>query len=123
MKKLLLVDDQVSFLKMLSIKLEKMGYTVVTAENGLEGLKKARAEIPDLIVIDIMMPVLDGFSAVEEIKKDERTAAIPVIFLSAKGQENDRVRARELGAADFIAKPFSPRLLIDLIERHAGIPR
>jgi two-component system alkaline phosphatase synthesis response regulator PhoP len=115
MKKILLVDDQPNFIKMVSLKLEKMGYAVVSAENGRVGLERAIAEQPDLIVMDIMMPEMDGFTACEKIK-EQSPKKCPVIFLSAKGQESDRRRAAELGAVDFIAKPFSPKMLIDRIE-------
>ena len=115
MKKILLVDDQPNFIKMVSLKLEKMGYAVVSAENGRAGLEKAIAEQPDLIVMDIMMPEMDGFTACEKIT-EQSPKKCPVIFLSAKGQESDRRRAAALGAVDFIAKPFSPKMLIDRIE-------
>ena len=118
MKKILLVDDQPNFLKMISIKLKKNNFTVITAENGSIAIEKAANEIPDIIIIDIMMPVMDGFSAVKKIKKNPDTKDIPVIFLSAKGQENDKIMAKELGAVDFIAKPFSPGKLVEKIQEH-----
>jgi len=116
MKKILLVDDQPNFVKMVSLKLGKMGYAVVSAENGREGVERAVAENPDLIVLDIMIPEMDGFTAFEKIKQHNGDRKCPVIFLSAKGQESDRKRAAELGAVDFISKPFSPKLLIERIE-------
>jgi len=118
MKKILIVDDQPNFIKMISVKLKKLGYDVISAENGREGVEKAYAEIPDLIIMDIMMPVMDGFSAVERIKEESSTQNIPVIFLSAKGQEGDRIKAKELGAVDYINKPFSPKNLVETIEIH-----
>ena len=120
MKKILLVDDQPNFVKMVSLKLEKMGYEVISAENGQIGLEKAMERIPDLVVMDIMMPEMDGFTSVVEMKKDPALANVNVIFLSAKGQAEDLKRAQELGAIDFIAKPFSPRLLIEKIELLLG---
>lgn len=116
MKKILLVDDQANFTMMMAMKLKSMGYTVFTAENGSEALKIAAAEVPDLIVMDIMMPVMDGLTAVDTLRKDPKIAHIKVIFLSAKGQQSDRDRASELGAAEFMAKPFSPKLLVEKIE-------
>ena len=115
MKKILLMNDQPNFIKMVSLKLEKMGFAVVSAENGRVGVERALAEQPDLIVMDIMMPEMDGFTACEQITA-QSPKKCPVIFLSAKGQESDRRRAAELGAVDFIAKPFSPKMLIDRIE-------
>lgn len=116
MKKILLVDDQANFTMMMAMKLKSMGYTVFTAENGSEALTIAAAEVPDLIVMDIMMPVMDGLTAVDTLRKDPKIAHIKVIFLSAKGQQSDRDRAAELGAAEFMAKPFSPKLLVEKIE-------
>jgi len=120
MKKILLVDDQPNFIRMLSIKLKKLGFEVLSADNGQKGVDEALKEKPDLIVMDIMMPVMDGFTAVAQIKDNEETKDIPVIFLSAKGQESDQQKAKELGAADFIAKPFSPKELIAKIESLVG---
>lgn len=116
MKKILLVDDQPNFIKMVSLKLEKMGFAVVSAENGRIGVEVAVAENPDLIVMDIMMPEMDGFTACEKINTHNGDRKCPIIFLSAKGQESDKQRATQLGAADFISKPFSPKMLIDRIE-------
>ncbi|MBL8019896.1 MAG: response regulator [Leptospirales bacterium] len=116
MKKILLVDDQPNFIKMVSLKLNQMGFAVVSAENGRQGVEVAIAENPDLIVMDIMMPEMDGFTACEKIKAHFGDKKCPVVFLSAKGQESDRKRATELGAADFISKPFSPKMLIGRIE-------
>lgn len=117
MKKILLVDDQPNFTTMMSMKLSSMGYKVFTAENGKQALEIADAELPDLIVMDIMMPVMDGLTAVEEIRKNPRTSGINVIFLSAKGQQKDRDRAAELKAVDFMAKPFSPKELVEKIQK------
>lgn len=100
---------------MLSLKLEKLGYAVVSAANGREGVERALKENPDLIVMDIMMPVMDGFSAVEELRRRDSVQDRPVVFLSAKGQEEDRLKAKALGAVDFIGKPFSPALLVQRI--------
>ncbi|MBS0619481.1 MAG: response regulator [Spirochaetes bacterium] len=120
MKKILLVDDQPNFTTMMSIKLKSMQFEVFTATNGQEGLDLALKEIPDLIIMDIMMPVMDGFTAVAELRKNPKTANVLVIFLSAKGNPKDRDRAQELKAIDFIAKPFSPRELVDKIQKLIG---
>ncbi len=117
-KKLLIVDDQPKFTRMMGIKLEKMGYTVFTAENGETALEIAKMEKPNLIVMDIMMPVMDGFAAAAELNNDPDTAQIPLIFLSAKGQPADRERATALGALDFLSKPFNPSRLVARIEEH-----
>ncbi|MCP4137068.1 MAG: response regulator [bacterium] len=117
MKKILVVDDQPNLIKIVSIKLKKLGYQVISAENGQMGLEKCKSELPDLIIMDIMMPVMDGFTAAAKIKEDPDTKNIPLVFLSAKGQEQDRIQARELGAVDFIGKPFSPKVLVQRIEK------
>ena len=117
MKKILLVDDQPNFTTMMSMKLTSMGYQVFTAANGKEALAMADTEAPDLVVMDIMMPVMDGLTAVEEMRKNPKIAGTNVIFLSAKGQQKDRDKAAELKAADFMAKPFSPKELVEKIEK------
>ncbi len=120
MKKILLVDDQINFIKMISIKLSKLGYSILTAENGEIALNIANEKKPDLIIMDIMMPVMDGFTAAAELKENPKTASIPLIFLSAKGSINDQEKAKELGASDFIAKPFSPKVLVEKIQNTIG---
>lgn len=114
-KKVLLVDDQVSFIHMLTLKLNQMGYEVLSATNGEQGVELAVNEEPDLVVMDVMMPVMNGFSAVERMRAEPQTASVPVIFLSAKGQEEDLDRARRLDAVEFFVKPFSPKAVIERI--------
>ncbi|MCP5480407.1 MAG: response regulator [Spirochaetales bacterium] len=116
MRKILLVDDQPNFVKMLTVKLSKMGYEILSGGNGKEGLDLAIAEKPDLIMMDIMMPVMDGFAAAKEIRANAETVNIPIIFLSARGQEEDRIRAEQLQAVDFFTKPFSPRAIVERIQ-------
>jgi len=118
MKTILLVDDQPHISKMIAIKLEKMGYKVLFAENGKIGIKVAKQSKPDLIIMDIMMPEMDGFSAVSEIRNDPEIKDTAVIFLSAKGQDSDKKKAQELNAVDFVCKPFSPKDLTDIISKH-----
>ncbi len=103
-KKILVVDDESAILQTLRFNLERSGYTVVTASDGRTAIGTARREQPDLIVLDIMLPVLDGIEACKEIRK---FSAAPIIMLTAKDQEIDKVLALELGADDYVTKPFA----------------
>ncbi len=114
-KKVLLVDDQASFIHMLTLKLTQMGYEVLSAQNGLEALELALSARPDLVVMDVMMPVMNGFESVARMRQAAETAEIPVIFLSARSQEEDYNRARELKAIEFFTKPFSPKAVMERI--------
>jgi CheY-like chemotaxis protein len=121
--KLLLVDDDADFVESTKTVLESKPYEVVVAVNGDEGLQKARDESPDLILLDIIMPVEDGFTAAEQLKKDPKLAKIPVLMLtsySTKGAETSIPRSRgyELEAEDYIDKPVSPKDLLAIVEKH-----
>jgi len=106
MKKILLIDDDDNVRDNAREIIELSNYRVVLAENGKVGVEKAIAEIPDLIVCDIRMPILDGFGVLHAIKKNDQTSHIPFIFLTATTSRGDFRRAMELGADDFITKPF-----------------
>ncbi len=114
-KKILVVDDEVYILHILDFSLGAEGYEVITAADGAEAIEKARQEKPDLVVLDIMMPKVDGFEACRRLKADPETREIPVILLTAKGREVDRKMGMEVGADDYIVKPFSPTKLIEKI--------
>jgi DNA-binding response OmpR family regulator len=103
-KKILVVDDEAAILQTLRYNLERSGYSVVTASDGRSAVAMAQREEPDLIVLDIMLPVLDGIEACKEIRK---SSAVPIIMLTAKDQEIDKVLALELGADDYVTKPFA----------------
>ena len=118
MKKILIVDDQPQISKILSDLFQKKGYETILALNGEIGYRKAIEEKPDLIIMDIMMPVLSGFEATRKVRGTEGFETIPVVFLTAKGQEKDRLEAESLGAIAFVTKPFSPRSLFELIEKY-----
>jgi len=111
-KKILVVDDEKDIVEMLKYNLEKEGYKVFTALNGTRALEQTQENKPDLILLDVMMPEMDGWEVCKRIMKDERTATIPVIFLTAKDSEVDEVVGLELGADDYIVKPISIRKLI-----------
>ena len=110
--KILIVEDDPDIIEMVEYNLREEGYETIAALNGEEGVKLARSKQPNLIILDIMLPVLDGFEACRTLKNNDATAHIPIIMLSAKSQETDKVVGLELGADDYVTKPFSPRELI-----------
>ena len=109
---ILIVDDEPDALELIKFNLENSGFDVVTAEDGEEGLQKARALLPALIILDVMMPGMNGMEVCKQLKREVNTASIPIIMLTAKAAEIDRVLGLELGAADYVTKPFSPRELV-----------
>lgn len=111
MPKILVVDDEPDALELVSFNLKAAGYEVVTADDGAEAIKKARQQVPDLILLDVMLPEVDGLEVCKLLRRDAATAGIPIIMLTAKAAEIDRVLGLELGADDYVTKPFSPREL------------
>jgi two-component system alkaline phosphatase synthesis response regulator PhoP len=111
-KKILVVDDEEDILELVRYNLSREGYKVLCASSGEEGLKIARAEKPDLIVLDLMLPGFDGLDVTRRLKGDDDTRKIPIVMLTAKEEESDIVTGLELGAEDYITKPFSPRVLV-----------
>lgn len=105
--KILIVDDEIDTLLPLKRSLEVEDYMVVGASNGHEALKKARAEIPDLILLDLMMPEMDGYEVCARLKNDTLTKNIPVIILTAKDAVRDKVKGLDIGADDYVTKPFN----------------
>ncbi len=123
-KKILLIEDNDDIRENTAEILVLSGYTVITAENGKVGVTLAQSEIPDVIICDIMMPVLDGFGVLHLLGKDERTAGIPFIFLTARSERSDQRKGMEMGADDYLTKPFSEIELMSAIEsriKKAGI--
>ena len=118
--RILVVDDEIYIVHILDFSLGMEGYEVITALDGEQALEKARAEKPDLIVLDIMMPKLDGYETCKRLKADAATKDIPVILLSAKGRNVDQKVGFEVGADDYITKPFSPRKLVERINAILG---
>lgn len=111
-KKILVVDDERGLAKIIRLNLEQDGFEVVEANNGTQAMEKLRTTLPDLILLDVMMPDIDGFTVLKMIRE---IGNIPVIMLTAKGQEEDKVKGLELGADDYVTKPFSPRELTSRI--------
>ena len=109
---ILVVDDEEDILELVRYNLVKEGYRVTTVASGEEALKSARSAQPDIILLDLMLPGVDGLEVCRLLKQDSKTQHVPIIMLSAKGEEADIVTGLELGAADYITKPFSPRVLV-----------
>lgn len=107
-KRILVVDDEPRMRRFVRMNLDLEGYDISEAENGLIALNKVRDDQPDLVLLDVMMPILDGFETLEHIRE---VSAVPVIMLTVKGDEEDRIRGLDLGADDYVTKPFSPREL------------
>ena len=106
------VDDEPDILRLIEVTLQKAGFEVMTAHDGEEGLTMALAEKPDLMLVDVMMPKLDGYAVVSQVRETLGPEAPIIILLTAKGQESDVVRGLTSGADDYIIKPFSPRELV-----------
>ena len=110
--KILVVDDEPDAVELVSFNLKAAGFEVVTAADGAEALKRAKEHQPDLLVLDVMLPEVDGLEVCKIIRRDPAVAHIPIIMLTAKAAEIDRVLGLELGADDYVTKPFSPRELV-----------
>ena len=110
--KILIVDDEEDILTLLEYNLENAGFKVISADDGPEAIELAKKEKPALIILDIMLPSMEGTEVCKAIKRDDATSHIPIIMLTAKGEEVDRIVGLELGADDYITKPFSPRELV-----------
>lgn len=115
-KRLLLIDDDPNLILLVKDYLEFRGYEVVTAENGREALEVLDLEMPDLIICDVMMPEMDGYTFVKHVREEPRTSWIPVLFLSAKGQSQDKVKGLNTGADVYMVKPFEPEELVAQVE-------
>jgi len=110
--KILVVEDEVDIATLVCFNLQRVGYAVDMAHDGREGLEKILKEQPDLVVLDLMLPGMDGFSILKEMQRDIRANTIPVLMLTAKSQIDDRIRGLESGVDDYLTKPFSPKELI-----------
>ncbi|MFH1504226.1 MAG: response regulator [Candidatus Omnitrophota bacterium] len=116
-QKILVVDDEYQLVDMVQMRLEANNYEVITAYDGKEGLEKARKEKPGLILLDILMPEMDGYQALEKLREDITTKLIPVIMFTAKGQLEDISKAAGLGIEDYIVKPFDYRVMLEKIKK------
>ncbi len=107
-----MVEDEPDIRRLIVLHLERDGFRCRTASNGPEALREARAVVPDLVVLDLMLPELDGLEVCRQLRRDASTAAVPIIMLTAKSDEVDRVVGLEIGADDYVSKPFSPKELV-----------
>lgn len=114
-KRILIIDDETDIVEILRARLEAEGYEVSCASDGHEALGKIPAEKPDLILLDVMMPKLNGYQLCRELKKREETKGIPVIMLTARTQESDKFWGRDCGADAYLTKPYKPEELLDKI--------
>jgi len=115
--KILAVDDERHIVRLVEVNLARAGYQVVTAFDGREALEKVKSERPDLIVLDVMMPYMDGFEVLNVLKKDPETKDIPVIMLTAKAQDADVFRGWQSGVDTYLTKPFNPLELLTFVKR------
>lgn len=111
-EKILVVDDEEHIRELIKFNLENNGYKIVTADNGIDALKIAKDSRPQLVLLDLMLPGMDGYDVCKEIRKDINTSSTPIIMITAKGEEFDKVLGLELGADDYLTKPFSVRELL-----------
>ena len=116
----LVIDDEAPIRLLCRVNLEAEQIEVLEAADGPTGLEKARAELPDVILLDVMMPGLDGWRVAEELLDDERTASIPIVFLTARAELRDRARGLDLGGVDYVTKPFNPVELAPLVRDLLG---
>jgi DNA-binding response OmpR family regulator len=116
-KRILIVDDEEDILIVLKFRLEANNYEVLTASDGQEGLNKARTEKPDLIILDLMLPKLDGYKVCRMLKFDESYKVIPIIMFTARVQQKDEELGKEMGADAYVTKPFEPEILLEKIRQ------
>lgn len=112
MQRILIVEDETDIADLIGFNLERAGFEVLKADNGLTGTEMALHERPDLVILDIMLPGRDGYGVFKELRRDTRTAQTPVIMLTARAQTEDRIQGLEAGADDYLTKPFSPKELL-----------
>jgi two-component system alkaline phosphatase synthesis response regulator PhoP len=120
-KKILIVDDEVDLVETVRFPLEMEGYHVLVSYNGEDALNQARKESPDLILLDLMLPKLDGYKVCRLLKFDDRFKHIPILMLTAKSQQKDRVLGMETGANEYITKPFDIRELLKKVKAHLNL--
>lgn len=119
MVKVLAVDDDPTILRLLQVNLEMDGHEVHTADNGADALERVREVEPEVLLLDVMMPELDGWQVCERLRADAANDDLPIVFLSARAQETDLSRGNAAGADAYITKPFDPLALVELVERLA----
>ena len=116
-KTILAVDDEKSIVRLVQVNLERQGYNVLTAYDGRQALEQIAAKMPDMVICDVMMPDLDGFEVLRQLRMNVATRDLPVIMLTAKAMDNDMFRGYQEGATCYLTKPFSPLELISFVRR------
>ncbi len=119
-RKILVVDDEPDTLQLLARRIQSAGYRVITASDGMEALNLARKENPDLVVLDLMLPKMDGYKVCSFLKFDERWKSIPIVLLTARANAEDRTKAAEVKADHFLTKPCDLRELMEIVDRHVA---
>ncbi|MGH2691364.1 MAG: response regulator transcription factor [Actinomycetota bacterium] len=115
--RILVVDDDPVILRLIEVNLDLEGFEVLIADRGEDAISKARSSAPDLIILDLMMPEMSGWEIAERLQQDDKTNGIPLVFLSARTQDEDRRRGEELGVAGYVTKPFDPADLVSTIRK------
>lgn len=116
--KILVVDDEPTIVRLMEFILARQGHTVLVAINGEEALEKIKSQHPDLVLLDIMMPRIDGYEVAQRLRADGETAELPIIMLSAKAQEEDIRKGVDVGVDEYITKPFTPDHLVQVVAKH-----
>jgi len=116
-KKILIVDDESDIVELLSLRLESEGFEVISAGDGYTALDKARKDKPDLIILDLMLPKINGYKVCRILKFDEKHKGIPIIIFTARGQDQDKQLGKEVGADAYLVKPFEPQILMKTINK------
>ena len=120
MKKILIVDDEADIIEILQFVLESQGYECITAFDGEEGLKLAREASPDLIILDVMMPKINGYKISRLLKYDNKYKDIPILMITARSQEEDKIIGEETGADEYITKPFKVEYVVEKVKEYLG---
>jgi len=121
--KILVCDDERSIVRLIQVNLERQGWQVIPAYDGKEGLEKIQTEKPDIVVLDVMMPYMDGFEVLKTLRRDPELQNIPVIMLTAKAQDKDVFEGYHFGADVYLTKPFNPMELVTFIKRILSAPK
>ena len=116
-KTILVVDDERHIVRLVQVNLERAGYEVTTAYDGVEALEAVQSELPDMIILDVMMPRMDGFETLKKLRADDKSKEIPVIMLTAKAQDADIFKGWSSGVDSYLTKPFNPRELLAFVDR------
>ena len=122
-ERILVVDDERHIVRLVQVNLERAGYQIVTAFDGREALEKVESEHPDLVILDVMMPYMDGFEVLQTLRKNPATSTLPVIMLTAKAQDADIFRGWQAGVDSYLTKPFNPMELLGFVRRILDISR